>query len=75
VNVRRFAAQKRTALAAHRSFAQSNGRSAGLERAMPALPVPVFGLLFGPEWSVEPGAAKTPVSGDILSGPERADLV
>jgi hypothetical protein len=42
---------------------------------MLALPVPVFGLVLGREWFVEPGAAKTAVSGDILSSPERADLV
>src|SRR5215469_10626400 len=75
VNVRRFAAQKRAALAAHRSFARSSGRPARLARVMLALPVPVFGLLFGREWFVEPGAAKTAVSSDILSRPERADLV
>ena len=75
VNVRRFAAQKRAALAAHRSFAQSSGRSARLARVMVALPVPVFGLLLGREWFVERGAAKTAVSGDILSRPQRADLV
>jgi LmbE family N-acetylglucosaminyl deacetylase len=66
VDVRRFASRKRAALAAHRSFAASNGRSARLARVMLALPVPVFGLFFGREWFVEPGAATTTISSDIL---------
>jgi hypothetical protein len=57
VNVRRYAARKRSALAAHCSGAQKRrGRAARLHRAMIALPVPVFGLFFGREWFVEPGA-------------------
>src|SRR5258706_15457216 len=51
---------------------------ARLARAMLALPVPVFGLFFGREWFVEPGAAPTTTSGEILgiaSGQGRADLV
>src|SRR5258706_5971903 len=74
VDVRRFASQKRAALAAHRSFVSGNGRTARLARALLALPVPVFGLFFGREWFVEPGAAPTTTSGEILgiaSGPER----
>src|SRR5215467_11891355 len=57
VGVRRYARQKQAALAAHRSFPRSGGRSARLARAMLALPVPVFGLVFGREWFTEPGAA------------------
>ena len=56
VSVRRYARQKQAALAAHRSFPRSGGRSARLARAMLALPVPVFGLVFGREWFTEPGA-------------------
>lgn len=57
VSVRRYAARKRAALAAHESFVRSRPGWAGhLRRAMVALPVPVFGLLFGREWFVEPGA-------------------
>jgi hypothetical protein len=33
---------------------------------MLAMPVPVFGLLLGREWFVEPGAAATTVSRDVL---------
>jgi len=66
VDVRRYAARKRAALAAHRSFTRSRGRSARLARVMIALPVPVFGLLFGREWFVEPGRAARPVSREIL---------
>jgi hypothetical protein len=55
VNVRHFAAQKRAALAAHQSFVRhSRGRARRVPRAMVALPVPLFGLLFGREWFVEP---------------------
>ena len=58
VNVRRYAPQKQAALAAHRSFARSGGRSGRLARAMLALPVPVFGLMFGYEWFAESGARR-----------------
>jgi len=58
VNVRRYAARKRAALAAHESFVRpAPGRPRRLPRAMVALPVPVFGLLFGREWFTEPGRA------------------
>jgi LmbE family N-acetylglucosaminyl deacetylase len=58
VNVRRYAARKRAALAAHQSFVRDpSGRARRLPRAMVALPVPVFGLLFGREWFAEPGRA------------------
>lgn len=66
VDVRRFASQKRAALAAHRSYVHGRGRSARLARVMLALPVPIFGLVFGREWFVEPGAAPATMSGDIL---------
>ncbi len=58
VNVRHYAARKRAALAAHESFVRpAPGRPRRLPRAMVALPVPVFGLLFGREWFAEPGRA------------------
>ena len=66
--VHKYAAQKRAALAAHRSHLTSKGRSARLGRMMLAMPVPVFGLLFGREWFVEPGVAAVPVRRDILHG-------
>ncbi len=66
VDVRRFAPQKGAALAAHRSYVRRPGRTARMGRAMLALPAPIFGLLFGREWFVEPGTATTTISGDIL---------
>jgi LmbE family N-acetylglucosaminyl deacetylase len=66
VDVRRYAAQKRSALAAHQSQARGKGRSARLMKVLLKLPVPVFGLLLGREWFTEPGAAPATVSGDIL---------
>ncbi|HEY2548942.1 MAG TPA: PIG-L family deacetylase [Streptosporangiaceae bacterium] len=67
VNVRRYAAQKRAALAAHHAYLQSSGRSARLARALTALPAPLFGLALGREWFAEPGASVTAVSGDLLT--------
>ena len=67
VVVRPFAAQKRAALAAHRSQLTGPGRSARAVRVLLRLPVPVFGLLLGREWFVEPGQAPAArVSRDIL---------
>lgn len=67
VSVRRYAASKRAALAAHVSGApMSKGRSALLFRLMVVLPVPAFGLLFGQEWFVEPGITPAAVRHDIL---------
>jgi LmbE family N-acetylglucosaminyl deacetylase len=62
IDVRRYAAQKRAALAAHQSFVRSRGRSARLARVMLALPVPVFGLLFGREWFAESRPARKPAA-------------
>jgi LmbE family N-acetylglucosaminyl deacetylase len=52
-DVRRYAGQKRAAIAAHQSFARSPSRTGRLARLMLALPGPVFRLLFGHEWFVE----------------------
>jgi LmbE family N-acetylglucosaminyl deacetylase len=54
-DVRRYAGQKRAAIAAHQSFARSQSRAGRLGRLMLALPAPVFRLLFGHEWFVEAG--------------------
>ncbi|MGW5365808.1 PIG-L deacetylase family protein [Actinopolymorpha pittospori] len=53
LNVRRFARQKRAALAAHRSEVNGNGRIASVMRVLVRLPVPLFGLLLGREWFSE----------------------
>jgi LmbE family N-acetylglucosaminyl deacetylase len=67
VNVRRYAARKRAALAAHCGHIRNGmGRATGLHRAMLALPVPVFGLFFGREWFAEPGGTRVIIRGDIL---------
>ncbi|NUT96897.1 MAG: PIG-L family deacetylase [Saccharothrix sp.] len=53
-DVRRYARQKQAALAAHRSQVEGNGRLAAVMRLLVRLPVPVFGLVAGREWFVEP---------------------
>lgn len=66
IDVRRFAARKQAALAAHLTPVQGKARSARLFRLAVALPVPVFARLAGREWFTEPGAAPGPVSDDVL---------
>jgi LmbE family N-acetylglucosaminyl deacetylase len=66
VDVRRYAAQKRAALAAHRTPAHGKGRAGRLFRLAVALPVPLFGWLAGREWYAEPAAAPGPALDDIL---------
>jgi LmbE family N-acetylglucosaminyl deacetylase len=66
VNVRRFAARKQAALAAHRSQVSGTGRSQRMFRILTMLPAPVFGLICGREWFVEPGGPAAAVQGDIL---------
>jgi LmbE family N-acetylglucosaminyl deacetylase len=66
VNVRRYAARKQAALAAHRTPVNGTGKSARLFRLLIALPAPVFALLAGWEWYAEPGAAPGPVLDDIF---------
>jgi LmbE family N-acetylglucosaminyl deacetylase len=64
VNVRRFAAAKQAALAAHRSQVHGSGRNARVFRVLVKLPVPVFGWLCGREWFAEPAASPArPASG------------
>jgi LmbE family N-acetylglucosaminyl deacetylase len=55
VDVRPYAAQKRAALAAHRTPASGRGRSARLLRALLRSPLPVFRVACGTEWFTEPG--------------------
>jgi LmbE family N-acetylglucosaminyl deacetylase len=50
VDVRRFARQKRAALAAHHSQVSKEGI---IMRVLARLPVPVFGLLLGREWFID----------------------
>jgi LmbE family N-acetylglucosaminyl deacetylase len=65
VDVRRFAARKRAALAAHRSQLSGTGRLAPVMRVLVRLPVPVFGWLLGREWFVEAHAAS---ASDAVAG-------
>lgn len=57
LDVRSYAAVKQRALAAHRTPATGSGRSSRLFRLAARMPVPVFKLLAGREWFIEPGAA------------------
>lgn len=67
VDVRRFAVQKRAALASHASQLGGSGRSSRAFRVLARLPAPVFGLVLGREYYVEPGLAPaTRVSRSIL---------
>jgi LmbE family N-acetylglucosaminyl deacetylase len=66
IDVRRFAAQKQSALAAHRTAVDGRGRSARLFRLAVRLPVPLFGLIAGWEWYAEPGARTARPIGDVL---------
>lgn len=65
VNVRRYAPQKRAAIAAHQS-ALARGRAARLLRWLTRLPNPVFALLLGYEWFTQPGATPEVVRESIL---------
>jgi LmbE family N-acetylglucosaminyl deacetylase len=55
INVRRYAAQKRAALAAHRTPVSGRGRSARMFRLLLRSPLPVFRVACGTEWFAEPG--------------------
>lgn len=72
VDVRRFAAAKQAALAAHRSQVYGRGRAGRAFRVLVKLPVPVFALLCGREWFAEPGTTVTAVSRDIFPPPATA---
>ncbi len=72
VDVRRYAAQKRAALAAHRTPVSSGGRSARLFRALIRSPLPVFRVACGTEWFAEPGGwTGELISRDQTTGPGR----
>jgi LmbE family N-acetylglucosaminyl deacetylase len=70
VDVRRYAAQKRAALAAHRTPVSGGGRSARLFRALIRSPLPVFRVLCGAEWFAEPGGR----SGELVAGDQTTGL-
>ncbi len=74
VDVRRHAAQKRAALAAHRSPVSGRGRGARLFRVLLRCPLPVFRVACGTEWFAEPGGRTGElVAGDQATRPGRPD--
>jgi LmbE family N-acetylglucosaminyl deacetylase len=74
VDVRRYAAQKRAALAAHRMQVSGRGRGARLLRALLRCPLPVFRVVCGTEWFAEPGGRTGElVARDQKTGPGRPD--
>jgi LmbE family N-acetylglucosaminyl deacetylase len=73
VNVRRYAARKQAALAAHQTPLSSGARAAGLYRALARSPRPVFQVACGTEWFAEPGGWTGELSASgLMSGPGRA---
>jgi LmbE family N-acetylglucosaminyl deacetylase len=69
INVRRYAAAKRASMRAHASQASAEG---GADRTLAAflrIPRPVFDLVFGREWFIDPARASgRPVARDIFEG-------
>jgi LmbE family N-acetylglucosaminyl deacetylase len=55
VDVRRYAAQKRAALAAHRTQVSARRRGTSLLSLLSKAPLPVFRVACGTEWFAEPG--------------------
>ena len=55
IDVRRYATQKRAALAAHQTPVSGRGRSARVFRLLIRSPLPVFRAACGTEWFAEPG--------------------
>src|SRR5258707_5829239 len=75
IDVRRYAAQKRAALATHRTPVYGRGRAARLFRALVRSPLPVFRVLCGTEWFAEPGGRSGElVAGDQASPPRSPQL-
>ncbi len=67
VDVRRFARQKRDAMAAHRSQLGS-GLGARVYAALLRLPPPVLGAVFRYEWFVDPAAPPGTLRDNIFDG-------
>lgn len=69
INVRRYAAAKRASMRAHASQASAEG---GADRTLAAflrIPRPLFDLVFGREWFIDPARASgRPVARDIFEG-------
>jgi hypothetical protein len=71
VGVRRHAAHKRAALAAHCPPASGpgRGRASRLLRTLTRCPVPVFRIACGTEWFAEPGGR----TGELVTGPRQPE--
>jgi LmbE family N-acetylglucosaminyl deacetylase len=63
VDVRRYAAQKRAALAAHHTPVYGGGRGARVLRLLVRAPLPAFRVVLGTEWFAEPGGR----TGDLVA--------
>jgi LmbE family N-acetylglucosaminyl deacetylase len=70
VDVRRYAAQKQAALAAHRTPLSGGGRGARLFRALVRSPLLVFRVVCGTEWFAEPGGW----SGELVASDQTTGL-
>jgi len=70
VDVRRYAAQKRAALAAHGTQVSGKGRAARLFRALVRSPLPIFRAVCGTEWFAEPGGS----TGELVACDQPAGL-
>ena len=74
IDVRRHAAQKQAALAAHQTPVSGSGRSARLFRLLVRSPLPVFRAVCGTEWFAEPGGRTGElVARDHAAVPDRQD--
>jgi LmbE family N-acetylglucosaminyl deacetylase len=66
VDVRRYAAQKRAALAAHKHDVSGQGRTARLFRVLVRSPLAMFRIVCGTEWFAEPGGR----TGELVARPQ-----
>jgi LmbE family N-acetylglucosaminyl deacetylase len=73
VDVRRYAVQKRAALAAHQMTGFGRGRGARVLRALIRSPLPVFSVVCGTEWFAEPGGRTGELVACDTTGPGRPD--
>jgi LmbE family N-acetylglucosaminyl deacetylase len=73
VDVCRYAAQKRAALAAYRTPVSGGGTGNRLFRLLIRLPLPVFRVGCGAEWFAEPGGRSGELVGDQTTGLRRPD--
>jgi LmbE family N-acetylglucosaminyl deacetylase len=70
VDVRRYATQKRAALAAHRTPVFGSGRGGRLFRTLIRAPLPVFRVFCGTEWFAEPGGW----TGELVTSDQATEL-